>query len=972
MKKQQVSYLLIAFLLAIGCSTKIQSPQISLNALKKGFLLPPDSAKPGVYWYFMDGNMSAETMTKDLESMKRAGIANLIFLEVNVGVARGPVTFFSEEWQELFVHAVHEAERLGIEVTLGIGPGWTGSGGPWVDIAQSMQILVASSLEVREGQGSIHLPIPAQKAPYFGEGAFTPELKKEWNDFYEDVAVLAYPSPTIQKSIADIDEKALYYRAPYSSVQGVKPYLPVPANYEKLPAGALIPKEGILNLTDKLSADGRLDWTAPKGNWTILRFGRRNNSAITRPAPMPGLGFEADKFDTLAINAHLEHYVGTLIRKIGRPKPGAKGGLKRLHMDSWEMGAQNWTPKFREEFLRRRGYDPLPFYPVYAGNIVESLEVSERFLWDLRQTAQELVLDYHARQVRKFAARNGLELSIEPYDMNPTADLELGAIADVPMAEFWSKDLGFNATFSVIEATSVGHVEGHALIPAEAFTAQNNEGWKQYPGIMKDQGDWAFAAGINRFVYHTFQSQSLPDALRPGMTMGPYGVHWDRNQTWWPMVGTYHDYISRCQFVLQQGNTVADLLYLSPEGSPHVFRPPSSALEGNAFLPDRKGYNFDACAPGQLYKASVKKGKIVFPGGASYEMLVLPASNTMTPALLEKIAALVNAGATVVGPPPTRSPGLTDRFTADEKIAALVKMLWGAGKVIDNAAIGNSNDNLYPAYEVTAELLKSKGIVPDFMANGALRYTHRRSAGLDVYFVSNRTGHVLKTEARFRSTLGSPQLWNPVTGEIRNLPEFSLAGNETTIPLKFEPYESYFIVFSKGNRAGTAEKTNFAAKTVSKVLDTRWEVQFDEKWGGPEHVIFEGLSDWTLHPNEGIKYYSGTALYRQSFDFPEAGSKGKFLLSLGEVYHMARVKLNGKDLGVLWTAPWEVDITSALKMKRNVLEIEVVNLWPNRLIGDEGLPPEHRLTHTTYRHYSKDSPLLKSGLLGPVTILNLK
>ena len=523
MKKTWISFaILVVLCISISCSQKLKSVKISQNYLSKGFLNPPDSAKPGVYWYFMDGNMSAETMTKDLESMKAVGISNLIFLEVNVGVKRGPVKFFSEQWQDLFVHAVHEAERLGIEVTLGIGPGWTGSGGPWVDIAQSMQILVSSTLEIKDGHGVIQLAKPAQKAPYFGEGAFTPELKKEWNDFYEDVAVLAYPTPSLKKSIADIDEKALYYRAPYSSAPGVKQYLPSLASYDELPQESVIPKKKVLDLTDKLAANGTLNWNAPKGNWTIVRFGRRNNSAITRPAPTPGLGFEADKFDTVAINTHLEHYVGTLIRKIGKPKPGAAGGLKRLHMDSWEMGSQNWTPKFREEFIKRRAYDPLPFYPVYAGNIIESLEVSERFLWDLRQTAQELVLDYHAKQVKRFGEKHGLGLSIEPYDMNPTADLELGAIGNVPIAEFWSKGLGFNSSFSAFEATSIGHVDGHSLIPAEAFTAQNNEGWKQHPGSMKDQGDWAFAAGINRFVYHTFQSQSLPDSLRPGMTMGPY------------------------------------------------------------------------------------------------------------------------------------------------------------------------------------------------------------------------------------------------------------------------------------------------------------------------------------------------------------------------------------------------------------------------------------------------------------------
>ena len=265
--------------------------------------------------------------------------------------------------------------------------------------------------------------------------------------------------------------------------------------------------------------------------------------------------------------------------------------------------------------------------------MVENREESERFLWDLRQTAQELVVENHTGYVMKYAKRYGLGVSIEPYDMTPMADMELAASCDMPMCEFWSLG-GFNTAFGVAEGTSVSHLLGQAVVPAESFTAVDN--WKQHPGSMKNQGEWAFAAGINRFVYHTFQHQSLPDSLRPGMTMGPYGVHWDRNQTWWPMVDAYHRYVARCQYMLQQGRTVADLLYLAPEASPFVFLAPESAYEyENPALPDRKGYNFDACPPSMLYKAEVKENMIVFPGGATYRVLVLPYFKTMTPELLK-------------------------------------------------------------------------------------------------------------------------------------------------------------------------------------------------------------------------------------------------------------------------------------------------------------------------------------------------
>lgn len=991
-------------LLLLLCSCLCSYSQ-KINAVRNGFLNPPASARPGVYWYFMDGNMNKASITADLESMKKAGIGNVVFLEVNVGLPVGPVDFLSGKWQDIFKHAVSESKRLGIEITLGIGPGWTGSGGPWVPAGQSMQHLVSAAIEVTGGERKkIKLPLPLPKEPYFGQGVFTPELKKDWTDYYKDVAVLAYPTPLAKTKIDDLDEKALYYRAPYSSAPGVKQFLPAKAKYDDLPKGSAISKKTIIDITNKLQRDGTLEWDVPRGNWTIVRFVSRNNGAITRPAPVTGLGFESDKFDTVALNEHLDHYIGSLLQKTGKPDPHDAGGLKRLHMDSWEMGSQNWTGRFREEFMKRRGYDPLPFYPVYAGSIVESREISERFLWDLRQTSQELVLEYHAAAVKKYAHKNGLSLSIEPYDMNPAADLELGSVADMVMCEFWSKGYGFNSSFSCIEATSVAHINGQAIVPAEAFTAQNDEGWRQYPGAMKNQGDWAFAIGISRFVYHTFINQVLNDTLRPGMTMGPYGVHWDRGQTWWPMVSGYHNYISRSQYVLQQGKAVADILYLTPEGAPHVFRPPSSALTGNDTIPDRRGYNFDGCAPGQLYAASVKNGLIVFPGGAAYHLLVLPAVQTMTPALLSKILSLVKAGATVVGSPPVKSPGLSGYPACDTQVQTMAQTLWGTlsipsnktirqyglGKIVFGGELASQINDLYPEYDLTAGLLKPMGLAHDFESDKPLRYTHRSSAQWDIYFVANTTNASEQAKTVFRSVKGMPQLWDPVTGEIRTLAQFVKKGSQTTVPLQFEPYQSYFIVFDKGAVAvAPIAKQNFPVFNTVAALDGPWQVSFDPKRGGPQQATFAKLTDWTQSEAEGIKYYSGIAVYKKNFSLPANVSlaRGRIYLDLGDIKNLASVKLNGRDLGVIWTAPWRVDITGALRKGENHLEIAVANLWVNRLIGDEKLPddgikddkwpewltrglprPSGRITFSTFHPYTRNSPLFKSGLIGPVTL----
>ncbi|WP_200912289.1 glycosyl hydrolase [Pedobacter sp. Leaf216] len=965
--------------------------------MKSEFFKPNDRYKPGVYWYFMDGNMTAETMTQDLESMKKAGIGNLIFLEVNVGVPRGKIDFLSEAWTTLFAHAEKEARRLNIEITLGIGPGWTGSGGPWVKGSQSMQHLVSSELVVSGDQKKIVLPVPEPKKPFFGEGDFTPEFKKNWKDYYQDVAVLAFPLPKTDEKIADLDEKALYQRAPFSS-GNVRSNMPADGNKSAKPTSA-IKRSKIIDLTGKMLANGTLNWNPPAGKWKIMRFGSRNNGAITRPAPLPGIGFESDKFDTTALNAHLDAYLGKIFKKIDPIRKKQTGGLKRLHMDSWEMGAQNWTGNFRKEFTKRRGYDPLKYYPVYSGNIVGSLKESERFLWDLRQTSQELVLEKHAKHVKEYANKRNLGLSIEPYDMNPTSDLALGSIADVPMAEFWSKGFGFNATYSVIEATSVGHLMGRSLIPAEAFTAQDNEGWKQYPGSMKNQGDWAFAAGINRFVYHTFQNQFLPDSLKPGATMGPYGVHWDRSQTWWPMVDGYHDYVTRSQYLLQQGRTVADVLYLTPEGSPMVFVPPLSAIRGDT-IGDRKGYNFDGAAPSQIMLASVKRNKIEFPSGASYEIMVLPIYETMTPELLEKISNLIEQGATVIGNPPLRSPSLTNYPQCDIKLKSLADKIWGKGKlpntlvhrkyglgtIIWGKPILSAQDKLYPNYELTAIILKSKGVEEDFKNDGNIRYTHRTSAELDIYFVSNATNKAIQENCEFRSTKGTPELWNAINGTTKQLTDFKLSNGKTNVPIKLDPYESAFIVFSKENK-WSASQTIASNEKVLQTLNGQWKINFDEKWGGPKEIIADDLMDWSKSNLEGVKYYSGSATYHQTFEF-SVNEKKQIFIDLGEVKNIARVNLNGEEIGTLWTAPWRLDISDFIKKGKNKLEIEVINLWANRLIGDEQKPydgiignkwPEWllngsprtsgRWSFTTTRQYKADSPLLPSGLIGPVKIV---
>lgn len=962
---------------AVGVGRAMESDHT--DTLTQLFEQPPPSAKPWVYWYFMDGNLTREGITADLEAMKKAGIGGAIFLEVNIGIPRGPVDFMSPQWQELFHHAVREADRLGIQIALGSGPGWCGTGGPWITPDQAMQDLVATETNLA-GPMKFSAPQarPQPREPYFGEGTLTPELKRQWQDFYRDVAVLAFPAPAGTNRILDVDEKALYYREPYSSKKGVKPFLPAPEEFPHWPAQNCIRRADIIELTAKMSADGKLTWDVPPGQWMVMRFGRTLTGQTTRPAPQPGLGFESDKFARAALDAHFAAFEKKLLRE-NHSHTNAEGGLTMLHFDSWEMGSQNWSPEFRAGFKKRRGYDLLKYLPILAGHVVESEEISERFLWDLRQTAQELVVENHVGHLAELAHKNGLTLSVEPYDMNPCADLTLGRVADVPQCEFWYH--GFNTAYSVIEAASIAHTCGKSLVAAEAFTSEPGEDWKADPAALKPLGDWAFCAGVNRLDFHRFQAQPWTNRW-PGMTMGDYGVHWDRTETWWDMVWAYHEYLARCQSLLQRGVAVADVCFLTAEGAPQVLRPPGSAVTGSP--PDHSGYNFDGCAPETLLeRAKVQDGKIAFPSGSTYQILILPETPAMTPRLLRKIASLIRDGATVFGPPPARSPGLENYPRCDAEVKNLAREIWGEcdGKTVFSHSFGKGRIvwrettvrpmEQYGDYAAITGVLKQMNLPPDFESDGPVRFAHRHDGGTDIYFVANRSAKALEASCTFRVAGKQPELFDPLTGKTRPLPQFSSRDGLTEVPLRFEAHQSYFVVFRTASRVLASGPANFAPLKTEFNLDGPWDVSFDPKWGGPEKVVFNSLDDWSQRPEPGIKYYSGKAIYRKPFAFTGKNAKEdrKYFLDLGRVKNLARIHLNGQDLGVVWCAPWRTDITGVITNGTNELEVEVANLWPNRLIGDLLVPADQRLTWTTRNPFRKDSSLLPSGLLGPVSIL---
>ncbi len=1209
----------LALLITLLIGTNSAAPADN-TGWRQSFHHPPASARPWVYWFWLNGNISSNGITADLEAMKRVGIGGVLIMEVDQGAPKGPADFGGPRWRELFKHVCAEASRLGLEVNMNNDAGWCGSGGPWITPALAMQKLVWTETSVSgPARFEAALPHPQTISNYYG-----------------DIAVFAFPTPEGNDRIENIQAKAGF--EPDKVKSG--------ADYGSVSSNSVIGGSSISNLTSHLDAKGRLSWEVPPGRWTILRMGHTPTGADNHPAPEPGRGLESDKLSKAATDAM---FAGLMAKLIDDSKPLAGPTLVSTHIDSWETGSQNWTPLFRQDFQRLRGYDPLPFLPVVTGRVIESAGGSERFLWDLRLTVSDLLIQNYAGRFRELANARGLRLSIEAYDRPPCDEMTFAGQADEPMAEFWS--WGYNAAYSCTEMASAAHTYGRRILGAEAFTASDGEKWLHHPASIKALGDWAFCEGINRFVFHRYALQPWLQ-VEPGMSMGPWGLHYERTQTWWEQSVAWHEYLARCQFLLRQGLFVADICYLQPEGSPQRFLPGTPGRSGNT--PERPSYNFDGCTPEVLLtRMQVRDGRLVLPDGMSYRLLVLPEIQTMTPALLRKVGELVKAGATVLGPPPSQSPSLSGYPACDQEVQKLSREIWadpglftqpgqpprertfGPGHVVwspdfarqnnsgreantlrhaqwiwaregnpavaappghryfrrpfvidpaqpvatarvsvtaDNsfdlwingrlvgaggdfntifnfditpfvkpgtnliaiaalngddkpnpagliaslevkfadhhsltvdtsrawetiktpgpewnlkavpspawaaamelgplgmapwAGTGKTDSPLYeyPAFNAVTNLLARLGLPPDFESPGRLRYIHRHApdTGVDIYFVANPETNWVGATCSFRVTGKRPELWNPLTGEIRPQLAFREKERRTELPLSLEPVGSIFVIFRNADANGNAEPSpitsvkrdgldvwpagnepsheppvvELAAGGANEtspsspapallawksggytIADTArvtreinvpaipepikiggpWLLRFQPNRGAPESVTLDTLADWSRHANPGVRYFSGVASYSNSFALPEGflGQNRRLYLDLGRVAVIARARVNGTDLGILWKPPFRAEITGVARTGGNQLEIEVVNLWPNRMIGDEQLPedssrnsngtlkkwpewfdqgkpsPSGRVTFTSWRLWKKDSPLLESGLLGPVRLV---
>ncbi|HEY5910306.1 MAG TPA: glycosyl hydrolase [Verrucomicrobiae bacterium] len=740
--------LLLALVLVQGAAPAADS------SLARDFKNPPQSAKPWVYWFWLNGNISTQGITADLEAMKRVGIGGALIMEVDQGAPVGPVGFMSDNWRALFQHVHHEARRLGLEINLNNDAGWNGSGGPWIKPDQSMQQVVWSETNVAgpaRFQGV--LPQPKTVAGY-----------------YREITVCAFPTTGAYR-IDRIKAKAAY------EVESVGDI-----SRETLGAEMVIDHGKMIALTGHMDGSGVISWDVPAGEWTLVRFGHTSTGVENAPAPASGRGLECDKLSATGIEASFDGMMAKLAADTGIQVKSSKAGLVATHIDSWENGSQNWTTRMREEFRQRRGYDLLPYLPVLTGRVVDSLEISERFLRDLRQTVSELVIQNYAGRMRELAHAHGMRFTVEAYG-GPCDALPYAAQSDEPMGEFWTPNNGIETCRAM---ASAGHVYGKRIIGAEAFTSGDQEKWREHPALLKAHGDRAFCEGINRFVFHRYALQPWAEERRPGMTMGPWGQHYERTQTWWDWTLEWHQYLARCQFLLRQGLFVADICYVQPEMPP----------QGPGDHP-RDGYGWDECAADAvLTRMTVKDGRIVLPDGMSYRLLVLPGSRTMTPPLLRKLRDLVEAGATVLGPKPLSSPSLSHYPECDAEIRQLGAELWGDcdGQTVKARPFGKGQIVWGPA---PAQFLESSGVPADFASSQPLRFIHRRVGNREIYFVANPNNFPVTTTGSFRVQNKGLELWRPDTGEIEPAQMWRQTNGLTHVVLSLEPSGSVFVVFGE-------------------------------------------------------------------------------------------------------------------------------------------------------------------------------
>ena len=1066
------------------------------SSLKQGFTTPPPKARPLVWWHWMNGNITPEGLSKDLEWMHRSGIAGFHVFDANFAtpqIVEKRLEYMSPEWKDAFAGMLRQADSLGMEVSIASSPGFSATGGPWVKPEDAMKKLVWREMPL-EGGRRFEGPLPE---PYSTTGQFQDLKRNAKYRWYSDIAVLAVREPKASRTLAQLGAKVSSSGGSFSLEQLTNGSL---TDYNKLPDGndgfawiqyefpqpvcikamtsmteyagrgphsperqaldtLLVSNDGLhwqvaspvynsychqqtfdfepvsgrffrwkihnipakyhyssmtttpapgftrvsefrLHTVSKvqhaeekagfgsvwdiesfptpdapqcdicsevpdithLVQDDKLCWDVPEGRWRVLRIGASLTGKQNHPASPEATGLEVDKLDPDAWTRYFHNYISFFSDAAG----GRMNSIRYLLADSYEAEYQNWTPELLREFKARRGYDALPWLPAITGTIVQSSALSDRFLWDWRLTIGELFQENYARMSAIARDEYGMEgCYIEAHANGRVFNADGMSIkrsASWPMSEMWvpgavsSRDRVPEGQSDIRESASVAHIYGKAEgVAAESLTSigLERQAWTYCPENIKRTADLELASGVTRFVIHDSAHQPRDDKF-PGLGLGVYGQWFNRHECWAQQAGAWTDYLARSCYMLQQGRFVADILWYYGENTN------ITALYTHSQPDIPAGYNWDYINPEALLSVvgTNGAGELETASGMRYRVLCIdPSVRKMSVKMLRKLVELAEAGACVCGPLPQCSPSLSDSSAEFESLRQRAARSW---------FISEKN--------ICGTALVAAGISPDVDWGDArdLYFVHRSSPEAEIYWINNSSYEPRLVELSFRLNGMIPEIWHPEDGRMEPAGWKTVDGR-TAMVLDLVSNDAVFVVFRKPEGEAAPASYELPKRVTTQLLDIQgpWEVSFTEGRGAPGGTRMQQLQDLTESSEPGIKYFSGTATYTTTFRMPRMGKGCRIMLDLGQVKNIAELYINGKPCGTLWKPPFRADITDAVKKGRNVMEVRVTNLWPNRLIGDAQPGVTKPITYSPIKFYKADDPLLPSGLLGPVQVLRI-
>lgn len=948
------------------------------KALEVGFKNPTGTARAKVYWWWLNGHTDTTLLKKELRSIKSAGLGGVDIFEIGFrldGMPAGP-PFMGDESLRTITTAIHEATKLGLEVGLNMASSWN-AGGSWVTPEHAAKSIYVSKMRVGQSARA------GMKVPF-------PEIPKK--DSKGKILLIEFGpdgKPVYRKEVAVLA-------------------IPVRAENQHLDTSRII------DVTRYFDAKTEtLNWKVPQGTWEIHRY-VCSNSGDPLLVPSPNsVGPIIDHFDSTATEMHFMYLINRLKPVLGDFR---KTALKNLYLASFEAKNALWTPTLADEFRRQNGYEVAKFLPYIFDKDAFDPATTARFRQDFNRTISELMINNHYRKGKEVANRYGLNLISEsggpgpPLHNVPVEAVKALGSLDVPRGEFWINNERLDETkdsvdllMLVKEISAASHLYQRKITELEAFTSFQN--WLEGPGDMRPVGDRAFCEGMSRVVVHGF-THNPTDKGFPGNVYHA-GTHFNVKTTWWSKVKPFNDYLARVSYILQETDFTADVLYYYGNKVPNFGTPKNSRFAVGS------GYDYEIINTEILLKdLTVKNGLLTLPYGATFKVLVLDEIVGNDPAILRKLEELAKAGGIITGIKPTGVWGPAQEV-ADR--------LWKGTPEFSTPELKKGGVFTTPALQI----LQKINVSPDFnypdkgsqrldymkTSQPFLDFVHHKKADLDFYFVRNTSSKPLSRLCSFRQQGKVPQLWNAMTGEIIPITVYQHVGDHLEIPLSFDPFGSYFVVFSPGNAPrhyqriasgtphppllkytskglhflenGTYELTG---KTKSwkiensveiQPIEGAWNVTFTKGWGAPETAAFPALTSWTESLNKEIAYYSGTGSYAKTFTYAKpANQTGGVFLDLGQVEKVAEVWLNGKSMGITWTPPYRYDVTEAIQSGENSLRIEVVNTWANRIIGDIREKENYTQTNLKVRASKQflwsEAPLLESGLLGPVTLQTLQ